>query len=75
MTKIFIAFFAPDERLPSSATLHDYFVNDDDDDDDDDRDEDHEDDHHLTSKATSPLGATSSLLVLNLLAGKQCIHK
>ena len=42
--------------------------------DDDDRDDDHEDDHHLTSKATSPLGATSSLLVLNLLAGKHCIH-
>ena len=42
--------------------------------DDDDRDDDHEDDQHLTSKATSPLGATSSLLVLNLLAGKHCIH-
>ena len=41
--------------------------------DDDDRDDDHEDDHNLTSKATSPLGATSSLLVLNLLAGKHCI--
>ena len=38
-----------------------------------DKDDDHEDDHQITSKATSPLGATSSLLVLNLLAGKHCI--
>ena len=26
MTKIFIAIFAPDERLPSSATLHDTYT-------------------------------------------------
>ena len=57
LTKIFIAIFAPDERLPSSTTLGCANLNDDDDNDGDNDD----DDKLLFNVSTSYLPAVPTL--------------